>query len=105
MRKSNWRNAPGPGDLWQPPDDYDEPEPEPEPETVYRFRRPRIINGKLYAEFRAVDVDAETHKVIRYLRTVNRLCWHHFTHGAEIRKWAAKHPRVGPRYIAALEAL
>lgn len=100
---NDWRNAPGPGDLWHPPDDYDEPETEPE--TITRFRRPRIIDGKLYAEYRMVDIDPETRKVVEYLRIKRELCWRLFTHGAEIREWAAKHPRVGPKYIAALEAI
>lgn len=102
MRKSNWRNAPGPGDLWQPPED----DPDPDPIFVFRFIRPRIIKGALYIDERKVEVD-EDHCVIEYARHVTRTrIWRWNRHEVDcVRRWAAKHPRVGPKYIAALEAL
>lgn len=100
MRMSDWRNAPGPGDLWHPPDDG--PDDGPSTEQVRRFDRPKIVDGRLFEQYTVITVNAETREVISYdgkmLVEVSRIVGSY-----EIQKWAKKHPIAGPKYLAAIK--
>lgn len=100
MKECNCARCRGDG----PPDDYDEPEPETE--FIFRFIRPRIIKGALFVDERKVEVD-EDHRVVEYARHVTRSRIYRWNRREVdcVRRWAAKHPRVGPKYLVALEAI
>lgn len=94
--RTNWRNAPGPGDF-HPPEYYDDGSSEPDTETVWRFAGYRIVNDELCIVETAVEVDTKTRAVIEYGRKRNRPIASCFRAGAE--QYARKHPRSGPKLV------
>ena len=97
--RTNWRNAPGPGDFHAP--EYYECErikPDAETETVSKFVAYRVVDDRLCIVVTDVKVDAETRAVIEYGRKRNIPITHHLRAGPE--QYARKHPRSGPKLLA-----
>ena len=96
-RRSDWRNAPGPGDF-HPPEYYDDGSSEPDTETVWRFAGYRIVNDELCIVETAVEVSTATRAVVQYGRKRNRAIASCYRAGPE--QYARKHPRSGPKLLA-----
>ena len=95
--RTNWRNAPGPGDF-NPPEYYDCERREPDTETVSRFAGYRIVNDKLCIVETSIEVDTKTRAVVKYGRKRNREIASCYRAGPE--QYARKHPRSGPKLVA-----
>lgn len=96
-RRSDWRNAPGPGDF-HPPEYYDDGSSEPDTETVWRFAGYRIVSDELCIVETAVEVSTATRAVVQYGRKRNRAIASCYRAGPE--QYARKHPRSGPKLLA-----